>query len=495
MSNLPEGWAVCSVGEYFRSFGGGTPDKGTATYWGGTIPWLSSGDIKCGRIRRSTDYITQAGLDNSSAKLGRQGSVVVVVRSGILKHTLPVAILDIDASINQDIKCFDSGNNEFNEWLALALQAAAHDILALNREGTTVQSVKYETLTNFRLRVPPTPEQRRIVAKLEALLDKIRTAQERLDKIPTLLKRFRQSVLTAACTGRLTADWRATNRQGDTAEDLLAAIRRSSPSLGVNRPENWQRQSASEDIPSSWLRCCLSQLFSVQTGATPLKTRPEYHTNGTIPWVKTGEVQNCDILEAEQTITQLAVVETNAKLFPAGTLLIAMYGEGKTRGQVGRLRIKAATNQACAALVNPHLPSSTNEYVFYYCLTQYHRLRAEAVGGNQPNLNLGIIKQWVINLPPLDEQAEIVRRISSFLRLADGLEARYLRARAQVEKVSQSALALAFRGGLVPTEAELARQEDRAFETATELLKRIAQEDPAKVDRKTGSIAKRKLAR
>lgn len=137
----------------------------------------------------------------------------------------------------------------------------------------------------------------------------------------------------------------------------------------------------------------------------------------------TGEVQNCDIWKAEQHITPLAVEETNAKVFPAGTLLIAMYGEGKTRGQIGRLRIEAATNQASAALVNPMLPVTTNEYVFYFALSEYHRMRAEAVGGNQPNLSLGIIKEWEVNLPPLDEQAEIVKRIEAMFALAERIEA------------------------------------------------------------------------
>ena len=110
-------------------------------------------------------------------------------------------------------------------------------------------------------------------------------------------------------------------------------------------------------------------MFDVQTGATPLRSRPEYYQNGKIPWVKTGEVKNGEIWSADEHITKRAIEETNAKVFPEGTLLVAMYGEGKTRGQVGRLRIRAATNQASAALVNPALPPATNEYVFYWALS------------------------------------------------------------------------------------------------------------------------------
>ncbi len=107
---LPEGWEVRPVGTIFKLCGGGTPYMGERRNWGGSIPWLSSGDIKAERIVSASKCITQEGLDSSSAKLCQAGTVILVVRSGILKHTLPVAILDIPAAINQDIRALDSGN-------------------------------------------------------------------------------------------------------------------------------------------------------------------------------------------------------------------------------------------------------------------------------------------------------------------------------------------------------------------------------------------------
>jgi type I restriction enzyme S subunit len=189
--------------------------------------------------------------------------------------------------------------------------------------------------------------------------------------------------------------------------------------------------------------------------------------------VKTGEVQNCDITETEEFITRAALDNSNAKVFPPGTILVAMYGEGKTRGQIGRLTFPAATNQACAALINAKLAETTNQYVFYYLLGQYYLLRAESVGGNQPNLNLGIIKRWQISLPPFEEQQEIIGRIRSLFTLANQIEAQYEEVRRRVDRLSQSILAKAFRGELVPTEAELAETEGRSFESADELLGRI----------------------
>ena len=227
------------------------------------------------------------------------------------------------------------------------------------------------------------------------------------------------------------------------------------------------------ETPSTWARCSLDKIFSVETGATPLRKNSAYYKNGKIPWIKTGEVQNCDIWEAEEFITTLAIKETNAKLFPVGTILIAMYGEGKTRGQVGRLRISAATNQASAALVNPSLPQIAQDYVYYFCLGQYEQLRQKAFGGNQPNLSLGVIKRWYLNVPPVKEQEEIVRRVETLFNLADVIEKRVETTRKRADKLTQAVLVKAFRGELVSAEAELARKEGRDYEPASKLLERI----------------------
>ena len=112
--DLPIGWVSAPVGELFSSHGGGTPSRGIAGYWNGNILWLSSGDIKAATISESSEKITKRGLEESTARLCRPGSVLVVVRSGILKHTLPVAILAREASINQEIKAFDSGDDRLN---------------------------------------------------------------------------------------------------------------------------------------------------------------------------------------------------------------------------------------------------------------------------------------------------------------------------------------------------------------------------------------------
>jgi type I restriction enzyme S subunit len=343
------------------------------------------------------------------------------------------------------------------------------------QKGTTRPRIARSDLASLKLPVPPRDEQERTVAKIESLLAQVNASRSRLTNVQLIVKRFRQAVLAAACSGRLTEEWRAKTPGTESATQSLGRVEAELHKAKRQKPEplRFQEDDNDGELPEGWARGFLNQMFLVETGATPLRNNKAYYDQGKIPWVKTGEVRNSEIWQTEEFITTLAVEETNAKIFPIGTIVIAMYGEGKTRGQVARLRIEAATNQACAALVNTALPTDTADYVYYYCLSQYDRFRQRAFGGNQPNLSLGVIKGWGIPIPPLAEQHEIVRRVEGLFKLAEAIEKRVEAATKRADNLTQAILAKAFRGELVPTEAELARREGRGFEPASVLLERI----------------------
>ena len=329
--------------------------------------------------------------------------------------------------------------------------------------GSATNYIRLGNLTNFRVKVPPLNEQKRIVEKLDKIIRIVDDVNTRLDKIPTALKRARQSILNQAITGELTKDWREIHHNYNHADDLIRDIQdnrkkqyevdcKKAKFTGNKTPKKLFLPEYKHLISSvqNWGKCYLANIFSVETGSTPLRSNDLYYKDGNIPWIKTGEVQNCEIYRAEEYITEKALKETNVKLFPVNTLLIAMYGEGKTRGQVGRMKINATTNQACAALVNSNIDYVLNEYVFYYCLSKYNELRRLAVGGNQPNLNLEKIKMWEIDIPPLEEQTEIVRRVKLAFEKLDKIESRYRKAKEYSDKLTQSILNKAFRGELIP---------------------------------------------
>jgi type I restriction enzyme S subunit len=154
-------------------------------------------------------------------------------------------------------------------------------------------------------------------------------------------------------------------------------------------------------VPEHWITGKLCYYARLDTGSTPDRQRPEYW-NGDIPWVKTGEVRYEDIHETEEKITELALQETSCSLQQPGTLLMALYGQGVTRGRVGMLMTAASCNQACAAITSS---SSINErYLELYLTNAYPPVRSLGNETTQQNLNLDFVGKLELLVPPLAEQ-------------------------------------------------------------------------------------------
>src|SRR5665648_38516 len=150
----------------------------------------------------------------------------------------------------------------------------------------------------------------------------------------------------------------------------------------------------------------IKEVCTVSSGGTPSRSRKDFYT-GNIPWVKTAEVLNDIIVNSEEKITQEAIENSSAKLYPKGSLIIAMYGQGATRGRTAKLGIDASTNQACAVLFEIDNSLIDTDYLWVYLMNEYDRLRALASGNNQPNLNAQMIKDYKVIIPPFDIQKKI----------------------------------------------------------------------------------------
>lgn len=150
----------------------------------------------------------------------------------------------------------------------------------------------------------------------------------------------------------------------------------------------------------------IKELTDVISGGTPSRDTSEYWDDGIIPWVKTTELQNNMIVKAGEHITEIGLNNSSAKIVPPGTVLIAMYGQGKTRGMTAYLGIEACTNQACACI----LPSDkiNQTFLWHFLILSYDNLRDKAKGGNQPNLNGNIIKNYPVLCPPKELQEQFV---------------------------------------------------------------------------------------
>ena len=164
------------------------------------------------------------------------------------------------------------------------------------------------------------------------------------------------------------------------------------------------------EFEDEWLETKIGSIAKVTSGGTPSRENIKYW-NGSIPWVTTSEIKDCTITKCNQSITPLGLKNSSAKIFPKGTMLIAMYGQGQTRGRSAVLGVEAATNQACAALL---MNDSTQPYfVFYNINKRYAELRDLANDGSQKNLSGGLISSLNIFIPQLPEQQKIASFLSS----------------------------------------------------------------------------------
>jgi len=168
-------------------------------------------------------------------------------------------------------------------------------------------------------------------------------------------------------------------------------------------------------IPESWEICQLGDHFELESGGTPSRYNLEYWSSGTIPWVKTTEINYKLITTTEECITQKGLSESAAKILPAGTLLMAMYGQGITRGKVAILGIDAACNQACAAIIARD-NTIFNQYLYHFFNYRYEHIRQLAHGGQQQNLNLEIVRSLRVVFPSTSEQHKIVEILDAIDR-------------------------------------------------------------------------------
>jgi type I restriction enzyme S subunit len=204
------------------------------------------------------------------------------------------------------------------------------------------------------------------------------------------------------------------------------------------------------EVPMGWEWCRIKNISIIGTGATPLKNNPDYYQNGTIPWITSTATSTDFIKDSTNYITNLAVKETNCTLYPIGTLVIAMYGEGKTRGQISELGIEACTNQACATLQVLGNSEYLKQFVKTYFQYNYNNLRQKAKGGQQPNLNQTIIANTIIPIPAQKEMKQMIVSLSKYICIIDSIDENKSGILTSIKHAKKCILDIAIRGKLVP---------------------------------------------
>ncbi|CVK33261.1 restriction endonuclease subunit S [Methanoculleus bourgensis] len=472
-SEVPEGWERTSLKDVLTiNYGKGLKkdDRVGETY----SVYGSNGVV---------GHHREAITEGPTIIIGRKGSVGEVNYS-------PQPCWPIDTTYYVD--SFSEMNVSFIFYLLKTLQLAKFDT------STAIPGINRNDIYSQEIPLPPLAEQHRIVAAIEALFARLDAANARLERVPGILKQFRQSVLATACDGRLTEDWRAENPEVHVLIDTLNEICGSKQRRYKDEPEESEKyqnekfqnlktlksdcgSDRSVRIPEHWTWLLLPTIGHMHRGTS--KHRPRNDPSlfgGDYPFIQTGEIAQSKgrIVSHSNTYNEKGLAQS--KLWPKGTVCITIAAN---IANSAILTYPACFPDSVVGII-PTKDVCTSEYLEYFFRTVKDNLSQFAPATAQKNINIGILNDVAIPLPPFREQHEIVRRVDALFALADRIEAKVAAAREKTETMRQSILAQAFSGRLVPTEAELARQEGREYEPASVLLERIRSEKKEKKGRK-----------
>ncbi len=465
------GWLWIKLGDISLIERGGSPRpiKDFLTEDADGLNWIKIGDTDKGG-----KYITSAG-----EKIRREGLVktrMVYPGDFLLTNSMSFGrpyITQIEGCIHDGWLRISPPTSLVKDYLYLLLSSPyVRSFFVQAAAGAVVLNLNADKVRELPIPLPPLAEQHRIVAKVEELMavcDRLETQQADAESAHAQLVQALLDSLTQACDATdFAANWQRLAEHFHTlftTEPSIDALKQTLlqlAALGKLVPQHSSDEPASEllkriaqekarlvaegklkkqkplaeiaefektfELPESWEWVRLEEIAQVGTGATPLRTNPKYFEPATINWVTSGETSQDHIHETAQKVSPLALTETNLTVYPPHTLVIAMYGQGKTRGQISELLIDACTNQACAAIQLFDQDESHRRYVKYFFIKSYDDIRLLAAGGAQPNLNLGKIKETVLPLPPAAEQHRIVATVDQLMALCEQLKTRLTQA-------------------------------------------------------------------
>lgn len=445
--DLPPGWIWTRLGNICRAQAGFAFESAAFVQGDSGVPMIRIRDITSDhtQVNYLGKYREEFLVDTGDYLIGMDGNFTVAKWRG------PRALL------NQRVSRL--------QWYSTHLEPSFFAISAQHRfaelQGkkayTTVDHLSSKQIEDAIVPLPPLTEQKRIVAKVDelmALCDRLEAQQQERQTRHTALARaslsrfaeaptstnlgflfheaydidpadLRKSILTLAVQGKLVPQ----DPNDEPAQELLGLVGRhrarllASDSRRKTKPcRHFSSDEAPYDLPDTWIWTMLGEITDVGTGSTPSRTEPSYWAGGSIPWITSGSTSHSSISEGDEFVTPAAVKAHRLRVYPEGTLLVALYGQGKTRGQVTTLKIAATINQACAAICTLDGVPQMQGYLKLLLEKQYDEMRLLAAGGAQPNLNVRKIKEVIVPLPPLAEQRRIVAKVEQLMALVNHLE-------------------------------------------------------------------------
>lgn len=365
----PDGVGYMKLGDVAEYRRGSFPQPYGKSEWydgEGAMPFVQVADVSNNLqlVKNTKQKISLAA--QSKSVFVKKGTVIVTLQGSIGR----VAVTQYDSYVDRTLAIFQSYKFEINvKYFAYQLESK----FSVEKEfarGSTLKTITKEEFTKFKIPIPPLPIQEEIVR----ILDKFTSLEAELE-----------------------AELEARTRQYEYYRNQLLAFE--------GKEVEWKT---------------LGEIGKCYAGATPRTTVKEYWENGDIPWMSSGEVNYRQVLYTEKYITKLGFEKSSTKMIPANSVVIALAGQGKTRGTVAITRIELCTNQSlCAVVTNNEVNS---DYLYYFLKTQYKQLRNVSSGdGTRGGLNLQMIREYKIPVPSIEEQERIVAILDKFDALVNDI--------------------------------------------------------------------------
>lgn len=408
---LPEGWQTSSIGDLCKKVTDGSHNPPKASETG--LPMLSAKNINNGSIVFSETHriISEAEFWEENKRTSIESGDVLLTIVGTLGRTAVVPQDFTPFTLQRSVAVLSTSELE-PSYFRYALENREFQIqIHENSKGTAQKGIYLNALKKLTINIAPKNEQKIIAEKLDTLLAQVDSTKARLEQIPQILKRFRQAILTAAISGRLTDKWRKLT-----------------------------------DLQTIWKSHTLGELVTIDRGSSPRPIKDYITTdeNG-VNWIKIGDTKEGEkyIRTTKERITKEGSKKSR-KVTPGDFIL----SNSMSLGRAYIVEIEGYVHDGWFIL---RLPENIDKNYFYYLLsssqlqTQFSSL---AVGGVVQNIRSELVKQAIVNIPPLLEQQEIVRRVEQLFAYADTIEKQVNNALTRVNNLTQSILAKAFRGEL-----------------------------------------------
>ena len=407
-TKLPKDWQIKTLGEVCETTSGGTPSRGNASYYNGTIPWVKSGELNKGVIYDTEEKITEEAIKNSSAKIFPKGTLLIALYGATIGK---LAFLGVDAATNQAVCGIYQNDSIDSKYIYNFLFHKKQDLVKQGIGGAQ-PNISQTILKKLAIPLPPLETQQAIVSKLEELFSALDKGIEDLKTAQQQLKTYRQSVLKWAFEGKLTNE---------------------------NVKEG--------ELPKGWEIVDLKQVCEVKRGKSKHRPRnaPELYS-GNYPFIQTGDIRNANggyIKRHTQTYSEIGLAQS--KLWTKGTLCITIAAN---IGETAILDFDACFPDSVVGLLSKN-EILFNKYLNYFFISFKQKLEELAPATAQKNINVDILEKVNIPLAPFEEQHQIVQEIESRLSVADKMEESIAQSLQQAEALRQSILKKAFSGELV----------------------------------------------